>query len=69
MTGFFQCKPVTHAIPNPIYLFVMSYANDKNIPEGIVIFSFLTSQQKGKRNNKLCDLCASVVIKRGLPIG
>jgi len=34
-----------------------------NNPGGIVVFSFLTSQQKGKRNNKLCELCASVVKK------
>ena len=43
------------------YLTLISHANDKNIPEGIVIFSFLTSQQKGKRNAKLCELCVSVV--------
>jgi hypothetical protein len=36
-------------------------ANDSNIPEGIVIFPFLTSQQKGKRKNKLCVLFASSV--------
>jgi hypothetical protein len=25
----------------------------------MLVFSFLPSQQKGKRNKKLCDLCAS----------
>ena len=39
-----------------------------NNPGGIVVFSFLASQQKGKRNNKLCDLCVSVVIIKSLTI-